>query len=246
MRESREILTSYKEVKKNADVSHANTISYKIGVLLSSIKRRGVKATLKKLRLYSSFYLKGLDFSSENLNNLTKVGKHKDRGTAYLQNSYEVVDKSIEKVEELNPNLKKGYFLDYGSGKGLPMIIAQRRGFKKVIGVEFAKELCEVCIENMKKMKIKNYEVLNMDAADYIPPKEVTLILLFNPFDEVVMGEVAKKIVGQKEKYLYDVYIVYLNPTCNFIFVKDKENFEFIKSLVFETGEIGNIFKLKK
>jgi len=142
--------------------------------------------------------------------------------------------------------LVKGYFLDYGSGKGLPMIIAQRRGFKKVIGVEFAKELCEVCIENMEKMKIKNYEVLNMDAADYIPPKEVTLIFLFNPFDEVVMGEVAKKIVSQKERYLYDVYIVYLNPTCNFIFAKDKENFEFIKSLVFETGEIGNIFKLKK
>ncbi|NPA81239.1 MAG: hypothetical protein GXO31_01385 [Epsilonproteobacteria bacterium] len=246
MQETKEILTAYKEVRKNADVSHANTLSYKIGVLLSSVKRRGVAATLKKIFLYLSFYLRGVDLSSENLTDLTRVGEHKDRGTAYLQNSYEVIDSVIKEVEKLDKDIKKGVFIDYGSGKGLPLIIAQKHGFKKVIGVEFAKELCEVSIENMKKMNIKNYEILNMDAAEYDPPIDTSFVFLFNPFDEVVMQKVAKKITADKERYIRDVYVVYLNPTCNFVFVNDKENFQFIKSLIFETGEVCNIFKVKR
>jgi len=246
VKESKEILTLYKKVSKNADVSHANTLKYKIKVLASSIKRRGVGATLKKIALYLSFYIRGVDLSSENLDKLTKVGEHKDRGTAYLQNSYEVIDEVLKEVEKLDKDVTLGFFLDYGSGKGLPMIIAQRHGFKKVIGVEFAKELCEVCIKNMEKMGIKNYEVLNMDAADYTPLKETTLIFLFNPFDEVVMKKVAKKISSQKNNFKRELYIIYLNPSCNFIFAEDKENFEFVKSLIFETGEIANIFKLKR
>ena len=239
------ILTAYKETKTNADVSHANTFSYKMNVLLSSLKRRGIKGTLDKIFLYTYFYRSGVDLSSENLFDLTLVGEHKDHGTAYLQNSYEVTDTIIREIEKLYPDVKKGAFLDYGSGKGLPMIIAQKHGFQRVIGVEFAKELYEVSVLNMMKLGIKNFDLYNMDAAEYVLDSDISLIMLFNPFDAVVMKKVSDKIVSFKDKFLRDVYISYMNPTCNYIFADDK-NYIFIKNVVFETGEIVNIFKLKR
>ncbi len=243
--EKEKILTAYEETKTNADVSHANTLPYKIKVFFSSLKRRGVVGTAKKMAMYYNFYRRGVDLSSENLFELTLVGEHKEHGTAYLQNSYEVVERVIKEVQKLNPKVKDGAFLDYGSGKGLPMIIAQKSGFKRVIGVEFAVELYEVSALNMSKLGIKNFELHNMDAAFYTPPEDVSLILMFNPFDHVVMEKVSKQIILQKDKFVNDVYIVYINPTCNYIFTDD-DNYEFIENIVFETGEIANIFKLKK
>jgi len=240
-----EVLTAYEETKTNVDVSHANTLFYKIKVFLSSLKRRGVVGTIKKMLMYYDFYKKGVDFSSENLFELTLVGEHKEHGTAYLQNSYEVVEKIIKEIRKLNPKVKEGAFLDYGSGKGLPMIIAQREGFKRVIGVEFAVELYETSLLNMRRLGIENFELHNLDAAFYTPPKDVSLIFMFNPFDHVVMEKVSEKIVSQKDSFVNDVYIAYVNPTCNFVFTKD-DNYEFIENVIFETGEIANIFKLKK
>jgi len=245
MANNKEVLTAYAETKTNADVSHANTLFYKIKVFLSSLKRRGVRGTVRKLLLYYDFYRRGVDLSSENLFELTLVGEHKEHGTAYLQNSYEVIEKIIKEVEKLNLKVKEGAFLDYGSGKGLPMIIAQKSGFKRVIGVEFAIELYETSLLNMSKLGIKNFELYNMDAAFYVPPDDVSLILMFNPFDYVVMEKVSKQIVSKKNDYINDVYIVYINPTCNYIFTED-DNYEFIENIVFETGEIANIFRLKR
>ena len=205
MTANKEVLTAYKETKTNADVSHANTLSYKINVLLSSLKRKGIKGTLDKILLYTYFYRSGVDFSSENLFDLTLVGEHKDHGTAYLQNSYEVSETIITEIEKIYPDVKKGAFLDYGSGKGLPMIIAQKRGFKRVIGVEFAKELYEISVLNMAKLGIKNFDMYNMDAADYVLDPDISLIALFNPFDAVVMKKVSDKIISQKDRFTQDV-----------------------------------------
>ncbi len=90
----------------------------------------------------------------------------------------------------IKTTLNKNIFFDYGSGKGAAIIHAKKIGFKRAIGVEFAKELHEIAVENIKKMNLKDVDSFYADASAYILPSDVSVIYFYNPFDEIVMEKV--------------------------------------------------------
>lgn len=205
-----------KKTDTNADMSHQNSVSYKIGEFFNSLGENGVKSTITKISQRVYYKIKGVDFSTENLHDLTLTGNFKEHGTALVSTSKDFFKKSFDDLEEIvGSKIEKNIFLDYGSGKGGAIIQAKNFGFKESIGIEFAKELDVVAKLNIKRLGVKHVTSFYKDATEYLPPLDISVIYLFNPFDAVVMEKVAENIASLKEDFKNDVYIIYGNPSCD-------------------------------
>lgn len=204
-----------KPTHTNADMSHQNSLSYKVGEFLNSIKANGMKPTLDKVIQQIYYKIKGVDFSTQNIYDLTLAGEHKTHGTALVSTSKDFFRTVFSDLEEIaGKKITKKLFIDYGSGKGGAIIHARKSGFEESVGIEFAKELHQRAEENIQKLGLDHVTSYFQDATEYLPPLDVSVIYLFNPFDEVVMQKVAENIKNQKEDYQNEVYIIYGNPSC--------------------------------
>ena len=225
----------------NADMSHQNGIFYKFGELMNSLGENGISPTLRKIGQRLSYKVKGLDFSTQNIYDLTRTGEHQDHGTALVSTSKDFLSKLIFDLEEsIEKPLKKSLFIDYGSGKGAAIIHARTLGFQRTVGVEFAKELHETAQKNIQKLKLKNAESFYADATTYLTPVDVSVIYLFNPFDEVVMEKLILNIMKQKEHFENDVYLIYGNASSNIL----QNSFELIRKITYPSGATADFYKI--
>jgi 16S rRNA G966 N2-methylase RsmD len=225
----------------NADMSHQNGIFYKFGELINSLGENGALPTLRKIGQRISYKIKGLDFSTQNIYELTRTGEHKEHGTALVSTSKDFLSQLIHDLEDtLAKPLKKSLFIDYGSGKGAAIIHAKALGFHRTVGVEFAKELHETAQKNIQKLKLDNVDSFYADATTYLAPLDVSVIYLFNPFDEVVMKKLIANIVEQKENFENDVYLIYGNASSDIL----KNSFELIKKITYPSGATADFYKI--
>lgn len=225
----------------NADMSHQNGIGYKLNVLFNSLRANGLLSTLRKMFQRVSLKMKGVDFSTQNIYDLTRTGDYKEHGTALVSSSEDFLAQLIKDLESaVETPLRKELFIDYGSGKGAAIIHAKKIGFKQTIGVEFAKELHETAVENIKKLKLENVESLYADATTYVPPKNVSVIYFFNPFDEVVMQKVIENILEHKASFENEVYVIYGNASCTVL----KDRLTLLKKVTYPSGSTADFFKV--
>ncbi|MCW2968554.1 MAG: hypothetical protein JWM71_2326 [Solirubrobacteraceae bacterium] len=108
-------------------------------------------------------------------------------------------------------------FVDYGCGKGKALLLAAMRGFRRVIGVEFAPGLAAVAQRNAEVLArarpdAARVEVACLDAAEYGLPVEPTVLFLYNPFDDVVMRRVAAAVDRSLAEDPRPMLVVYLHP----------------------------------
>jgi SAM-dependent methyltransferase len=108
-------------------------------------------------------------------------------------------------------------FIDYGSGKGRALFLATELPFRRIIGVEYARELHDVAVANLARARghlpgTDRIECVWGDATKYDPPAEPLLCLLNNPFDDVVMRAFLDKMSRSVATAPRDVTIAYLNP----------------------------------
>jgi SAM-dependent methyltransferase len=89
-------------------------------------------------------------------------------------------------------------FLDYGCGKGRAVVLAATHPFRKVMGVELSADLCERARDNLKragkKLRCKDVEIVNADAAHYRIPAEVSVIFLWNSFFGQVLIQAIEQV----------------------------------------------------
>ena len=232
-----------KKTHTNADMSHQNRIFYKLSVLFKSLKHNGVLPTFRKIGQRISYKSKGIDFSTQNIYDLTRVGEHQDNGTALVSTSIDFLSQLLRDLESsLESPIEKKVFVDYGSGKGAAIIHAKELGFAKTIGIEFAKELHEQAVKNIEALNLKNVESLYADATTYALPNDISVIYFFNPFDAVVMQKVVDNILAQKSSFQNDVYVIYGNASCTIL----KENFELLNELTYESGSRVEFYKIPR
>ena len=152
---------------------------------------------------------------ADELKKLESKGIDITHATIYMPVSYSLLE---ELFNQLNYSTNKpiNHFLDIGSGKGRALCVAAHNGFKKVTGIDFSKELCNVANENLMLTKQKNpalkYKVINNDAFYYEIPTDVDCIFMFNPFDDVIMNGVTENILESYEMNPRTMYIIYVNP----------------------------------
>lgn len=108
-------------------------------------------------------------------------------------------------------------FIDFGSGKGLPMMLASEQPFRRIIGVEFAPELIRVARQNLRRyrtatQKCSDFELICGDAAEYAIPPEPALLYFAYPFTGEVMRRVVDGIENSLREAPRELWIFYLNP----------------------------------
>lgn len=112
-------------------------------------------------------------------------------------------------------------FVDYGSGKGLVLLQAAGYPFKKVIGLEFARELHETARQNVERypahLRRSEIELVLGDALEFIPPAGNLVLYLYEPFEAPVTRQVIDRI--REFRQGRDVVVAYVwskNPrvTC--------------------------------
>jgi SAM-dependent methyltransferase len=225
----------------NADMSHQNGIIYKTGVFFNSLKENGIFPTVRKMGQRFFYKIKGVDFSTQNIFDLTRTGEYQEHGTALVSTSIDFLSKLLNDLEKvIDKPLNKELFVDYGSGKGAAIIHAKKLGFEKSIGVEFAKELHEQALLNIKKLNLKNVDSLYADATTYTLPNNISVIYFFNPFDEIVMKKVIENIMEQKKNFDNDVYVIYGNASCSIL----KEHLILLQQVKYPSGATADFYKI--
>jgi len=108
-------------------------------------------------------------------------------------------------------------FIDLGSGKGKPVLLASDFPFKKIIGVEFSPDLHRIAQQNIQNyksesQKCRDLESVCMDVLAYPLPEEPTVFHLYHPFGEEVMSPMLERIRVSLEQYPRQVFLVYGYP----------------------------------
>jgi len=113
-------------------------------------------------------------------------------------------------------DFSKFTFVDLGSGKGRALFIAAHYPFKRIIGVEYGRELNDLAIRNIKTyrnpaQRCFNIESLCANASAYEFPSGPTICFMNNPFDEVLMQKLMDGLTEALKKAPRDFFIVYLH-----------------------------------
>lgn len=114
-------------------------------------------------------------------------------------------------------------FVDLGCGKGLVLMLAARLGFKRVIGVEFGRNLYEVALANLEKFQQRNegrpfIEMVFGDAAEFVFPATALALYLYHPFGPEVIGKVLDNLRTSLSECPRSCWIVYVNPVHHRVF----------------------------
>ena len=110
-------------------------------------------------------------------------------------------------------------FVDYGSGKGLAVLLASEYPFKKITGVELSPMLHDIANENLRiyaspTKKCQKIEFLCMDATHHELPPVPMVVYLLDPFpDAKVFKKWLSGIESSLAKNPRDLFIVYGRPT---------------------------------
>jgi len=108
-------------------------------------------------------------------------------------------------------------FLDFGCGMGRAVILAGLRPFRRSLGVEISPELCSLARRNIEQARrhfeTQEVDIIEADAVAYVIPDDVTIVLLFNPFDEPILRRVLENVRQSLERVPRPLTIIYAIPT---------------------------------
>jgi glycosyltransferase involved in cell wall biosynthesis len=104
-------------------------------------------------------------------------------------------------------------FVDYGSGKGRALLAASSFPFRTIIGVEFARELHETALQNIRRYRPSSQlcvvpTSIHADAAEYELPHHPLILFFFNPFKASLMELVVQKITQSLADSPREVFII--------------------------------------
>jgi len=122
-----------------------------------------------------------------------------------------------EALDQIEIRFEEFTFIDVGSGMGRILFLASDFPFKKIIGIEFSRELHEITEQNLKlyrsqSQKCRDIESVCVDAAQYQIPHVKTVFYFFNPFGGEMMARILTRIQVSLSETPRDVFILYVNP----------------------------------
>jgi len=102
-------------------------------------------------------------------------------------------------LKQLKLDYSEFTFVDFGAGKGKALLMAADYPFKKIIGIEFARNLYQVARSNIAHYKSSQQRCFDIDlvledACNVILPEGKCLLFLYAPFFGPVLGNVLENI----------------------------------------------------
>lgn len=111
---------------------------------------------------------------------------------------------------------KETAFVDMGCGKGKALLLACEYGFRRVVGVEFSAELCEIARTNLARYAQRSgfrgaAQIVHGDVLEYAIHDE-SVFFLYNPFNAVVLRALLANIGRSVRRLPRRVWLVYALP----------------------------------
>jgi hypothetical protein len=118
---------------------------------------------------------------------------------------------------EVSGDLSEHVFIDLGSGKGRMLCFASAHPFKRIIGVEFAKELHAAAQENLRQFKApwrrcRDVRSILADVTTFEWPSDPLVLFLFNPFREPILGRVVESLEQSHAVKPRPIWLLYYMP----------------------------------
>jgi hypothetical protein len=153
------------------------------------------------------------------LGELTLAGRAED-GFDYLPSRVAAARKALRDLPIRN--YADYTFIDFGSGKGRVLFVAAEVPFRRILGVEFARELHLEAKQNLlryryRKQRCHAIESLNMHAGDFAFPNENLVLYFFNPFPAPVLERVLRNLSASLEQHPRDVFMLLLFPELAYV-----------------------------
>lgn len=118
-------------------------------------------------------------------------------------------------MHKLSINFDDFIFIDIGSGKGRALFLASEYTFKKIIGIEFSRDIHDVALRNInnyKNPKRRCYQIESvcMDALDFVFPPVPSVIFFYSPFQASVFTKVINNIKKSIKEFPRSIYLLYI------------------------------------
>lgn len=139
---------------------------------------------------------------------LASLGLHNSDWHEYAPVGYWAIFSALRKVPIAFRDMG---FLDIGSGKGRPVIVAARLGCRRIIGVDVAPSLNAVARDNLASIKAVNAEIIEADAATYVIPADVNVLYLANSFKGVTLEALIVNIRRSYAAHPRPLYLICFN-----------------------------------
>jgi SAM-dependent methyltransferase len=112
--------------------------------------------------------------------------------------------------------LERAAFVDLGCGMGRVLLLAARRPFRQVIGVEFSPALCEIARENVAAFDLglrrcRDVRIVRADALNFALPRGDLVVYMYNPFRGAVMQTVAERLAKAASE-TRELIVIYHTP----------------------------------
>ncbi|MBV8580791.1 MAG: class I SAM-dependent methyltransferase [Candidatus Eremiobacteraeota bacterium] len=112
-------------------------------------------------------------------------------------------------------------FVDVGAGMGRVVLLAARRPFRAVIGIEISPALVEIAHENLAAVRrsghavfarpaARDVRIIRADAASYAFPRGDLVVYLYNPFHAPVLDQMLTNLRTSDEAR--EVVLLYHTP----------------------------------
>ncbi len=213
------------------DIMDSINREYTKGV--ASLYNRGVLRTLSMLikKMYKVLLRKDVindvDDNYDSINGVDTIGimyptkDHVAGNNWKYGNKYEGVDIKIfnRSIKDLGLSYDKYVFIDFGSGKGRAVFLAATFPFKKVIGVEYCRELDVIAQHNLRicnrdELACKDINFFCMDALEYSLPDEPLFLFINNSFGPKVMKELIRNLDKHYQKFKKPIVVIYFTAEC--------------------------------
>jgi 16S rRNA G966 N2-methylase RsmD len=115
-------------------------------------------------------------------------------------------------IEWLPTDISSFCFIDIGSGKGRALVLAARRAFAEVIGIELSRRLHRTAEKNVARVQASlrtTVRTLNVDAREFVFPPRPTVVFLNNPFGEEVLRQVVENVEQTHHNSGAEVFLIY-------------------------------------
>jgi len=130
------------------------------------------------------------------------IGARIDDATHYEPTPVEEAERLLD-ASPLAP--EDATFVDLGSGLGRMVLLAARRPFRAVIGVEISPALHEIARENLAlatdpQRRCADVRLASGDAAEMRFPPGDLVIYLYNPFNGAVLASALARAVASRRR----------------------------------------------
>jgi len=125
-------------------------------------------------------------------------------------------------------------FVDVGAGMGRVVLLAARRPFRTVVGVELSPALAEIARDNLAAANdplrvAGDVRIVRGDAARFAVPRGDLLLYLFNPFRAPVLAALLERLRRDRSR---EVVLLYHTPVEREVIDADPD-YELVRDLGF-------------